>query len=93
MDSNNNYDKDRKKLYRIIRRRSLVIDRRETPLEDLDKPRTRWRRDTKLICEIVQLENELGRELCLSDVYQKFGPRLDAIDDVLSFLVKWESPN
>jgi hypothetical protein len=65
-------------------------DRWKTPLEDLEEPGARWRRDTKLISEIVQLENELGRELCLADVYQKFGPRIDAISDVLPFLVKRE---
>jgi hypothetical protein len=32
-----------------------------------------------------------GKELCLSDIYQKFGSRLDAInDDLLLFLVKRE---
>lgn len=87
---NNNYHKDHKKPYRITRHKSLVSDRSETPLEDLEEPGARWRRDTKLISEIVQLENNLGRELTLSDVYQKFGSRIDAINDVLSFLVKWD---
>jgi hypothetical protein len=94
---NNNYHKDHKKPYRITRPRSLVIDRWETSLEDLedlDEPGARWRRDTKLISEIVQLENNLGRELTLSDVYQKFGSRIDAINDVLPFLVNLEEgPN
>jgi hypothetical protein len=70
MVSNNNYHQ---KPYRITRHKSLVMDRWETPLEDLEEPGARRRRDTKLISEIIQLENELGRELCLSDVYQKFG--------------------
>jgi hypothetical protein len=55
---------------------------------DLEEPGARWSRDKKLISEIVQLENELGRELCLADVYQKFGSRIDAISDLLPFLVK-----
>ncbi len=50
------------------------------------------RLDTKLIRGIVQLENELGRELCLADVYQKFGSKINAISDLLSFLVKQEMP-
>ena len=66
----------------------------QTPSEDLDEPGARWRRDTQLIREIVQLENDLGRELRLSDVYQKFGSRIAAINDVLPFLAKWdEGPN
>jgi hypothetical protein len=62
----------------------------QTRSEDLDEPGARWRRDTKLISEIIQLEHDLGRELTESDVYQKFGSRIDAINDVLPFLVKWE---
>ena len=65
-----------------------------TPSEDLEEPGARWRRDTQLIREIVQLENDLGRELTESDVYQEFGSRIDAISDLLSFLVKLEEgPN
>ena len=95
MVSSNNYHKDDKKPYRIYtRHKGLVVDHWETPLEDLEEPRPRLRRGTKLISEIVQLENELGRELCLSDVYQKFGSRLDAINDILPCLVRWEErPN
>jgi hypothetical protein len=95
MVSSNNYHKDHKKPYRIYtRHKGLVVDHWETPLEDLEEPGPRWRRGTKLISEIVQLENELGRELCLSDVYQKFGSRLDAINDILPCLVRWEQrPN
>jgi hypothetical protein len=62
----------------------------QTPSEDLDEPGARWRRDTKLISEIIQLEHNLRRELTESDVYQKFGSRIDAINDVLPSLVKWE---
>lgn len=66
----------------------------QTPSEDLDEPGTRWRRDTQLISEIIQLEHNLRRELTKSDVYQKFGSRIDAISDLLSFLVKREEgPN
>jgi hypothetical protein len=90
MVSNNNYYKNYKKPCRnYTRYKSRVIGPWETPLEeDLEEPGARWRRDTKLISEIVHLENELGRELCLSDVYQKFGSRIDAINDMLPFLVK-----
>ena len=62
----------------------------QTPSEDLDEPAARWRRDTKLISEIIQLEHNLRRELTKSDVYQKFGSRIDAISDLLPFLVKWD---
>ena len=62
----------------------------QTRSEDLDEPGARWRRDTKLISEIIQSEHDLGRELTESHVYQKFGSRIDAINDVLPFLVKWE---
>ncbi len=81
MGSNNNYRQGHKKPYRIYtRHKSLVIDHCETPLEDLEELGAGWRRDVKLI----QLENDLVRELCLSDVYQKFGSRIDVIN------VKWE---
>jgi hypothetical protein len=87
MDSNNNYHRGHKKPYRICtRHKSLVIDNWKTPLEDLEELGARWRRDLKL----VQLEIDLGRELCLSDVYQEFGSRIDAINDLLPFLLKWE---
>jgi hypothetical protein len=66
----------------------------QKPSEDLEEHGARWGRDTQLIREIVQLENDLGRELSLSDVYRKFGSRIAAINDVLRFLVKYEEgPN
>lgn len=66
----------------------------QTPSEDLEEPGTRWIRDVKLVREIIQLENALGRELRLFDIYRKFGSRIAAINDLLPFLVKWEEgPN
>jgi hypothetical protein len=62
----------------------------QTPSEDLEEPGARWRKDTKLISEIIQLEHNLRRELTKSDVCHKFGSRIDAISDLLPFLVKWD---
>ena len=77
----------------ISNEQTMTIGAKQTPLEDLEEPGARCRRDAQLIREIIQLENDLGRELSLSEVYQKFGSRIAAINDVLPFLVKWEDPN
>lgn len=79
MHSNNNYHRGHKKPYRICtRQKSLVIDHWEMPLVNLEELWAGSRRDLKL----VQLDNDL---LCLSDVYQKFGPRINTINDLLPF--------
>lgn len=66
----------------------------QTPSEDLEEPGASWRRDTQLIREIIHLEHNLRKELTKSAVYQKFGSRIDAINDLLPFLIKWdEGPN
>jgi hypothetical protein len=64
MFSNNNSHRRHKKPYQIT----------SAPLGDLDlkELRSRWERDTKIISEIVQLENELGRPMTIPDLVCRF---------------------
>jgi hypothetical protein len=108
MASNNNYHKGHKKRYQITRHRSLPIGSYETPLEDLDleECRAKWERDTKIISEIVQFDNELARSPTMLDLLCRFDKwenawantwrsiAPDALHIQLSRLVKWEEgPN
>jgi hypothetical protein len=66
----------------------------ETPLEDLDleELRARWERDTKIISEIVQLENELGRPLTMLDLLCRFDEwEIDCVSGMLRWLVVEEA--
>ncbi len=81
----------------IIRQKNLVIDRCETPVEDLDLDleefRARWWCDTILISEIVQLENELGRPLTMLDLFCRIDRReLDSVSYALHWLVEGDVP-
>jgi hypothetical protein len=87
MVSNNNYHKGHKKTYQITHRY-------ETPLEDLDldEPLARWERETKLISEIVQFGNELGRSPTMLDLLCRFHRlEIDSVSDMLNWLYPWVS--
>jgi hypothetical protein len=80
MVCNNNYHKGHKKPYQIT----------SAPLGDLDleELRARWERDTKIISQIVQLENELGRPLTILDLLCRFEKwEIDCVSGMLRWLV------
>jgi hypothetical protein len=80
MFSNNNSHRRHKKPYQIT----------SAPLDDLDleELRARWERDTKIISEIVQLENKLGWPLTIPDLLCRFDKwEIDCVSGMLRWLV------
>lgn len=68
-------------------RRRDEINKQENSPAELQKARARWKRDVKIIQDIVSLEKELGRNPNLLDLLCKFSRfEITAVSDLLPIL-------